>query len=321
MSKPATARGAVVVTGAAGFIGSNLVLALNRRGVTDILAVDDLTDGTKFRNLAESEITDYLDKDEFMARVDHGDLPKIAAVFHQGACSTTTEWNGRLMMDVNYRYSKTLLHYCQRKNIPYIYASSASVYGMGGVGFKEVRTCEKPLNLYAYSKFLFDQYVRKQKLGAQVVGLRYFNVYGPREQHKGGMASTAFHFNNQLKAEGECRLFEGSDNYGPGEQRRDFVHVDDVVAMNLWFWDHRKVSGIFNAGSGRAQTFNDVANAVIKWHGQGRIRYVPFPDNLKGRYQSFTQADLTRLRQAGYKQDFLTVEQGVKRYLDWLNAP
>jgi ADP-L-glycero-D-manno-heptose 6-epimerase len=308
----------IVVTGAAGFIGSNLVMGLNAKGASDILAVDDLSDGTKFRNLAEAEIADYLDKDEFLARVEGNGLPQISAVFHQGACSTTTEWNGKFMMDVNYRYSKLLLHFCQARGIPYFYASSASVYGMGTQGFREERACERPLNMYAYSKFVFDQYVRRQTLDAQVVGLRYFNVYGPREQHKGGMASTAFHFNNQIRADGECRLFTGSDGYGDGEQRRDFIHVDDVVAMNLWFWEHPDKSGIFNCGTGRAQPFNDVARAVIDWHGKGAIKYVPFPDNLVGRYQSYTQADLTRLRGAGYDRPFLTVEQGVKRYLDWL---
>ena len=308
----------IVVTGAAGFIGSNLVMGLNARGVSDILAVDDLTDGTKFRNLAEATIADYMDKDEFLGRVEQNQLPPIAAVFHQGACSTTTEWNGRFMMDVNYRYSKLLLHFCNARRIPFLYASSASVYGMGKQGFREEAACERPLNMYAYSKFAFDQHVRRQQFEAQVVGLRYFNVYGPREQHKGGMASTAFHFNNQLRQDGECRLFCGSDGYGDGEQRRDFIHVDDVVAMNLWFWEHPDKSGIFNCGTGRAQPFNDVARAVMAWHGRGAIRYVPFPDTLVGRYQSFTEADVSRLRTAGYDREFLTVEQGVKRYLDWL---
>ncbi|HUS24009.1 MAG TPA: ADP-glyceromanno-heptose 6-epimerase [Candidatus Binatia bacterium] len=311
----------IVVTGAAGFIGSNLVAGLNRRGVTDILAVDDLADGTKFRNLADLEIADYLDKDEFLARVEEDGLPPgVEAVFHQGACSNTTEWNGEFMMDVNYRYSKVLLHWCQERRIPFVYASSASVYGMGPK-FAEERDCERPLNMYAYSKFLFDQYVRRLKQpAAQVAGLRYFNVYGPREQHKGAMASTAFHFDAQVVKDGECRLFEGSDGYGNGEQRRDFVHVDDIVELNLWLFAHPKVSGIFNAGTGRAQPFNDVANAVIAWHGKGKLRYIPFPENLKGRYQSFTQADLTKLRAAGYDRPFLTVEQGVKKYLDWLHG-
>jgi len=310
----------IVVTGAAGFIGSNLILGLNARGRTDILAVDELTDGTKFRNLADGEVADYLDKDEFLSKVENGELPRIHAIFHQGACSATTEWNGKFVMDVNYRYSKVLLHYCQQHDIPYFFASSASVYGMGTNGFREERGCEKPLNMYAYSKFLFDQYVRRMKPRNQVVGLRYFNVYGPREQHKGGMASTAFHFNNQIASDGFCRLFEGSDGFENGGQRRDFIHVDDVVAMNLWFWDHPEKSGIYNCGTGRAQPFNDIANAVIAWHGKGSIDYVPFPENLKGRYQSFTEASHDQLRAIGYDRPFLTVEEGVKKYLDWLNG-
>jgi ADP-L-glycero-D-manno-heptose 6-epimerase len=311
----------IVVTGAAGFIGSNLVAGLNRRGVTDIIAVDDLTDGTKFRNLADLEIADYYDKDEFLALVEAGELPEgIQALFHQGACSTTTEWNGEFMMEVNYRYSKMMLAFCQERRIPFIYASSASVYGMGPK-FVEDRGAERPANLYAYSKHLFDQYVKRlRQPQAQVAGLRYFNVYGPREQHKGGMASTAFHFNNQIEADGECRLFEGSDGYEDGEQRRDFVHVDDVVDVNLWLYDHPHITGVFNCGTGRSQSFNDVARAVIAWHGKGRIRYIPFPDALKGRYQSFTEADLEKLRAAGYDKPFLTVEQGVKKYLDWLHG-
>lgn len=310
----------IVVTGAAGFIGSNLILGLNARGRTDILAVDELTDGTKFRNLADGDVADYLDKDEFLARVGNGDLPRIEAIFHQGACSATTEWNGKFVMDVNYRYSKVLLHYCQQHDIPYFYASSASVYGMGTQGFREERGCERPLNMYAYSKFLFDQYVRRIQPRNQVVGLRYFNVYGPREQHKGGMASTAFHFNRQIVEHGVCKLFAGSDGYPDGGQRRDFIHVDDVVAMNLWFWDHPEKSGIYNCGTGRAQPFNDIAHAVIAWHGRGAIEYVPFPENLKGRYQSFTEASHEQLRAIGYDRPFLTVEEGVKRYLDWLNG-
>lgn len=320
----------IVVTGAAGFIGSNLVRGLNARGVDDILAVDDLTDGTKFRNLADLRIADYLDKDAFLARVERGTLAPVAAVFHQGACSDTTEWNGRFMMDVNYRCSVALLDWCQAQRVPFLYASSASVYGMGRQGFREDPACEQPLNVYAYSKFLFDGVVRRRGLDgetmggttreAQVVGLRYFNVYGPREQHKGRMASTALHFNDQIEEEGRCRLFEGSDGYAAGEQRRDFIHVDDVVAVNLWFFDHPERSGIYNCGTGRAQRFNEVAEAVVAWHGRGGIEYIPFPEALRGRYQSFTQADLTKLRTAGYAADFLDVGRGVKRYLDALHA-
>src|SRR5574337_1873201 len=262
----------IIVTGGAGFVGSNLVLALNRRGHTDIIVVDDLKDGSKFRNLVEAEIADYRDKDQFLQQLAGGALGAIEAVFHNGACSDTTEWNGQYMMAVNYEYSKALLEYCQTHKIPFIYASSAAVYGSGKV-FKEERQYERPLNLYGYSKFLFDQYVRRRMQGgvrSQIVGFRYFNVYGPREQHKGKMASTAFHFNNQVLAEGVCKLFEGSDGYKDGEQRRDFIHVDDVCAVNLWFREHPKVSGIFNLGTGKSQTFNEVANAVIKFRGKGR---------------------------------------------------
>jgi ADP-L-glycero-D-manno-heptose 6-epimerase len=310
----------IVVTGAAGFIGSNLVAGLNLRGITDIIAVDDLTDGTKFRNLADLDIADYMDKDEFLALAEGDGLPKVDAVLHQGACSTTTEWNGEFMMDINYRYSKVLLGFAQDRRVPFLYASSASVYGMGPK-FAEDQDCEKPINMYAYSKHLFDEYVRRIKApAAQIVGLRYFNVYGPREQHKGGMASTAFHFNNQIEKDGECRLFAGSDGYAEGEQRRDFVYVGDIVALNLWFLDNARVSGVFNAGTGKSQSFNDVAKAVIAWHGKGKIKYVPFPENLVGRYQSFTEANLTKLRAAGYDKPFQTVEQGVKNYLDWLHG-
>ncbi len=312
----------IIVTGGAGFIGSNLVQGLNEAGETDILVVDDLSDGTKFRNLADLEIADYEDKDRFIARLRAEGLPKDArAVFHLGACSTTTEWDGRFMMENNYAYSKELLHAAMSRAVPFIYASSASVYGMGPA-FREDRTCERPLNVYAYSKFLFDQYVRRRLSAApaQIVGLRYFNVYGPREQHKGAMASVAYHFHNQIRDDGRARLFEGSDGYGPGEQRRDFVYVGDTVAVKRWLLAHPEVRGIFNLGTGRAQSFNDVARAVIDWHGFGQIEYIPFPEHLKGRYQSFTQADLSALRAAGYDAPFLDVHAGVHRYLDWLAA-
>ena len=332
----------IVVTGAAGFIGSNLVAGLNAQGERDVLCVDDLTDGSKSRNLADTDIADYMDKDEFLTRLQAGTFPPVRAVFHQGACSTTTEWNGKFMMEVNYRYSQVLLQWCRSQRVPFLYASSASVYGDGARGFREERGCEYPLNMYAYSKFLFDQYVRRLGVedgasgqcqgenGAgnsgglgcaqsQVVGLRYFNVYGPREQHKGAMASTAFHFNDQVEKNGECFLFEGSDGYQAGEQRRDFIYVDDAVAVNLWFWRHPEYSGIYNCGTGHAQTFNEVANAVIGWHGRGHMKYVPFPEHLVGRYQSFTEADTTKLRETGYDKAFLTVEQGVKHYLNWLH--
>lgn len=312
----------IVVTGGFGFIGSNLVKTLNERGRSDILVVDNLTKGEKFVNLADCEIADFQDKQDFLRSIETGchHAPPIEVVVHLGACSTTTEWDGHYMMDNNYHYSKALLHYCQEHRVPFLYASSASVYGMGPV-YSERREAEKPLNMYAYSKFLFDQYVRRlPNPSAQIAGFRYFNVYGPREQHKGSMASVAYHFNNQLKDGDTVRLFEGCDGYAHGEQRRDFIYVGDAVDVTLWFLEHPDKSGIFNLGTGRSQPFNDVARAVIAWHGRGEIEYIPFPDHLEGRYQSFTEADISALRAAGYDKPFLSVEQGVERYLDWLNG-
>lgn len=311
----------IIVTGGAGFIGSNLVKALNERGRRDVVVVDDLTDGTKFNNIVDCEILDYVDKDDFLADIKSGawkSAPDV--IFHQGACSTTTEWDGRYMMANNYDYSKTLLHYCMDARVSFIYASSAAVYGANSV-FKEEPQYEAPLNVYGYSKLQFDNYVRRmvKRTTSQVVGLRYFNVYGPREQHKGSMASVAFHLNNQIKESGNVRLFEGCDGYGNGEQQRDFIYVGDTVAVNLWFWDHPAKGGIFNLGTGRSQPFNDVAKAVVAYHGQGKINYVPFPDHLRGRYQSFTQADMSALKRIGYDAPFKTVEQGVTEYMAWLN--
>jgi ADP-L-glycero-D-manno-heptose 6-epimerase len=321
----------IVVTGAAGFIGSNLVRGLNARGETQILAVDELQRGDKFRNLASCEIADYLEKDEFRARLVSGDFSgSIDAVFHQGACSDTMETDGRYMMDNNYRYSMALLDFCTEDEVPLIYASSAAVYGASAT-FREERKFEAPLNVYGYSKFLFDQAVRRRlaESGSQVAGFRYFNVYGPNEWHKGRMASVAWHFFNQYQAEQSVHPFAGSGSYADGEQRRDFVSVEDVVKVNLHFLDRPELSGIFNVGSGRAQTFNDVALATINTcraaanqkpvgleeaRSQGLIRYAPFPEALKGKYQNFTQADIGALRRAGYTAPFLTVEEGVARY-------
>ena len=320
-----------VVTGGAGFIGANIVKALNDRGVRDILVVDNLEKADKFRNLTDCEIADYLDKREFLARLLDGEFKKFKAVFHEGACSDTMEHNGHYMMSNNYEYSKVLLHFCQQKRVPFLYASSAAVYG-GGKVFRESREHEAPLNVYGYSKFLFDQYARRilPKKQAQIAGFRYFNVYGDRETHKGRMASVAFHHFNQYRESGKVKLFEGCDGYANGEQHRDFISIEDVVAVNLYFLDHPQKNGIFNVGSGRAQPFNDVAVAVINsfrlldgkpaadletLRKEGRIEYIPFPPALQGKYQSFTQADIGALRRAGYKKPFLTVQEGVGRYI------
>lgn len=309
----------IIVTGGAGFIGSNIVRRLNQRGYHDILVVDDLTDGHQYENLVDCHIIDYVDKADFLQRIQASEVfpNKIQAIFHEGACSTTTEWNGQYMMKNNYEYSKALLHYCVQWKIPFLYASSAAVYGNNLV-FKETPEYESPLNVYGYSKLLFDQYVRRlmPKSTSQIVGFRYFNVYGPREQHKGSMASVAFHFNNQIKKDAVLKLFEGSDGYGPGEQRRDFVYIQDVVDVNLWFWEQSRASGIYNVGTGHSQPFNDVAHAVIAWHGRGDIQYIPFPSHLRNHYQSFTEADISALREVGYSAKFHSVEEGVKAYLD-----
>jgi len=327
----------IVVTGAAGFIGSNIVKTLNERGETDIVAVDDLTQGDKFANLVDCDIADFLDKSEFLKALDSGSLRRsVRAVMHQGACSDTTERDGRFMLDVNYRFSLRLLEFCCAERTPFIYASSAAVYGAHHV-CRESPECEAPLNVYGYSKLLFDRVLRRRwaELPSQVVGLRYFNVYGPREQHKGRMASVAWHFFNQYRAQGRMRLFEGSHGYTSGEQRRDFVHVDDCVRVNLHFLDHPEAAGIFNVGTGRAQSFNDVAVAVANTcraadgnppmsaaslAQSGVIEYIPFPEDLRGRYQAFTQADLGSLRAAGYDAPFLGVEEGVRRYCEHLLA-
>jgi ADP-L-glycero-D-manno-heptose 6-epimerase len=324
-----------VVTGACGFIGANLVKALNERGIADIIAVDNLAKADKFLNLTDCEIADYLDKQEFLDLIESGQLDgRVEAILHQGACSDTMETDGRYMMANNYRYSQTLLDFCLDHETPFLYASSASVYGGGSV-FKEDRSFEGPLNVYGYSKFLFDQVVRRRlaEANSQVVGFRYFNVYGPREQHKGRMASVAFHHFNQYRASGKVKLFEGHDGYGNGEQSRDFVFIDDVVKVNMHFLDHPDSSGIFNLGTGRAQPFNDVASSTVnacralegkpalslaELVAQGIVEYIPFPDALKGKYQSFTRADISALRGAGYDDELATVEQGVAAYVKWL---
>ncbi len=325
-----------IVTGAAGFIGSNIVKALNERGVRKIIAVDNLKRAEKFKNLVDCEIADYLDKEGFIERLLAGHFDGVVeAVLHQGACSDTMEQDGHYMMENNFRYSLAMLDWCQEQKVQFLYASSAATYG-GSSEFREERACEGPLNVYGYSKFLFDQIVRQRlpEATAQITGFRYFNVYGPRESHKGRMASVAFHHYHQFRNEGKVKLFEGCDGYGNGEQKRDFVYVGDVAKVNLFFLDHPNQSGIFNVGTGRAQSFNELAaanvnscralqgkaaeplDALLK---QGFIEYVPFPEALKGKYQSFTQADLSKLRQAGYDAPFGSVEQGVAQYVQWLN--
>jgi ADP-L-glycero-D-manno-heptose 6-epimerase len=300
----------IIVTGGAGFIGANIVKGLNDSGRDDVIVVDNLEKGEKFLNLVDLNIADYIDKRAFIDMINGGEFEgEIEAIFHLGACSDTMEYDGA----------------------SYIYASSASVYGAGPV-FRESPEFESPLNVYAYSKFQFDNYVRRmyEDRTAPIVGLRYFNVYGDREQHKGRMSSVAFHFTHQYQETGYVKLFEGVDGYENGAQLRDFVSVEDVVDLNLFLLANPAISGIFNVGTGRCQSFNDVAVATINrcrmeqgedaldlatLQQENIIRYIDFPEKLKGKYQSFTEADISALREAGYTHKFYTVEEGVGRYV------
>ncbi len=314
----------IIITGAAGFIGSNLIKGLNARGYDRVLAVDELTDGHKFQNLAAVNCMDYLDCEDFLTKIQRQEAfsEKIEAVFHEGACSVTTEWNGRYMMRNNYEYSKQLLHYCLERKIPFIYASSAAVYGASTV-FDDQAAKQFPINVYGYSKWQFDQYMLRQEIHSQVVGLRYFNVYGPHEQHKSSMASVAFHFMNQLNTGDEVKLFSGTDGYPDGAQLRDFIFIDDIVRVNLWFLQNShlpQARGIFNVGTGHARTFNDIANILIRLKGRGKITYIPFPEHLKGAYQSYTQADISSLRGIGYDKPFTSLEEGLEQYYNYFHG-
>ena len=304
----------IVVTGGAGFIGSNIVKGLNEAGEEDILVVDNLSTAEKHLNLNSLSIADYIDKDEFLLKLNK--LKNVSTIFHQGACSSTTEQDGKYMMSNNYEYSKTLLNHCLENSIDFLYASSASVYGNGKAGFVEKREAEYPLNVYGFSKFAFDNYVRRvlPQVKSQVLGLRYFNVYGPQENHKGRMASVAFHLFQQLQETGKMKLFEGSRSF-----RRDFIHVADTVKINLHFYES-KTSGIFNAGTGKARSFEDIATTLKSLHGSGEIESIPFPEDLHGKYQEFTEAGLDKLRAAGYSKEFMSLEEGVQQYYEQLSA-
>ena len=315
----------IVVTGGAGFIGSNLVRMLNEKGRGDILVVDNLQNADKCRNLSGLDIMDFMDKRTFSEGLSQGNFnyEDIDVIFHQGACSDTMEYNGRYMMENNYEYSKQLLHFALERKVPFIYASSASTYGSGEHGFKEQPQCEQALNVYAYSKLLFDRYVSKQLsfMRSQVVGLRYFNVFGPQENHKGKMASMVYQMYRQMQNSGKIKLYAGHGDIADGEQKRDFVYVKDLVKINLFFFEQAKnTSGIFNGGTGEANSFNRLANAVKAHFGKGEIEYVPFPEVLVGKYQNYTQADTAKLLAVGYKGGFTALEEAVGEYCRFLDA-
>ena len=303
----------IAVTGGAGFIGSNIIKGLNDAGEAEILVVDNLSNGEKHLNLNSLSIADYIDKNDYLSNLDK--LQNVSTVFHQGACSSTTEQDGKYMMFNNYEYSKILLNYCLKNKINFIYASSASVYGKGEKGFIEERESEYPLNVYGFSKFAFDNYVRRilPKAESQVMGLRYFNVYGPQENHKGRMASVAFHLFHQLQETGKMKLFEGSAGFN-----RDFIHVADTVKINLHFYES-KTSGIFNAGTGKTRSFEDIATTLQHLHGSGELENIPFPEDLRGKYQEFTEAGLKNLRSAGFTEEFMSLEEGVRQYYQQLS--
>lgn len=317
----------IIVTGGAGFIGSNIIRGLNKRGYSDILLVDNLLNGKKILNINDLNINDIILRDDFINRLTNGnDFNQVTAIFHLGACSSTTEWDGNYLIRNNFEYSKALFSWCSLKGVPFIYASSASVYGLAKEGFSENSFCEKPINAYAYSKYLFDHFIRKfhDKKSCQVVGLRYFNVYGPGECHKKNMTSPVFNFYQQLEDHGECKIFKGSHGVDDGEHKRDFVYVEDCADVNIWFLENREQSGIYNVGTGEARTFNDVANNVLTWkygkaNHSSRIKYVEFPKNLLGSYQSHTAADLENLRKAGCEIVFRRIEEGIPQYLNQLN--
>jgi len=316
----------IIVTGGAGFIGSNIVKELNRQGRTDILIVDDLNlkNGTNYLNLRGIKYLDYRNRDEFLEDIENDafDGRDIDAVFHEGACSDTMEYDCNFMMSINYEYSKVLLHFCINHRIPFLYASSASTYGSGAKGFREGAECEDALNPYAFSKLAFDRYVRQvmPEVKSQIIGLKYFNVYGPQEHHKGNMASIFYQMYNQIKEHNCIKLFKGIDGYKDGEQRRDFVYVKDVVKVNLWFWQHKGPSGIYNCGTGQAHTYNEAAQAVIDCLGTGHIEYREFPEVLRGKYQNFTESDPTKLLAAGYDEGFYLLKDAVGEYCKFLDA-
>ena len=306
-----------IVTGGAGFIGSNIIKALNERGITEIVVVDNLAKSEKFKNLVGLHFSDYIDKADFKRHIAEGRMRKITALIHHGACADTTESDGKYMMDNNYSYSRILAEYSMARNIPFIYASSASVYGIGENGFRESFDCERPINIYAYSKYLFDQWVRKHlhAVSSTFVGLRYFNVYGPNEYHKGKMSSMVLKAYQQIKAVEKVKLFQGYGNVMDGEQNRDFIFIDDVVSVVLFFIENPLKKGIFNVGTGKARSFNELARITIDCYGAGGIEYIPFPEELKDKYQNYTQAELNELRAVGYDKEFTSLEDGIAKYL------
>lgn len=307
----------IIVTGGAGFIGRNLIAGLNKIHQTDIVVVDNLKNGKKYENLVGLHISDYIDKSDFIKHLytNTSYIKNIETVFHEGACSDTTEWNGKYLMHNNYQYSKELVTYCVQYSIPFIYASSAAVYGKNtDIFHKTNNKYEKPINIYGYSKFLFDQYIYKimQQSTSQICGLRYFNVYGPYETHKKNMASIIFNIYNQITQKKNPTLFIGSKHF-----KRDFIYIDDIININLWIWLNN-ISGIFDCGTGIATSFESIANIILNFFNNKNIQHIPMPSDLQKHYQTFTKANSLQLQKIGYPHKFTEINDGIHKYLNWL---
>jgi len=309
-----------IVTGAAGFIGSNLVAALNARGDSDILAVDELGTDEKWKNLVGLDFQDYWEKDDFLFALRNDSLGKVDTVFHLGANSSTTEKNASHLVENNYRFTRELCEWCMHHDVRFIYASSAATYGDGSLGYSDsddVTPTLKPLNMYGYSKQMFDLWAMRHGLFDRIAGLKYFNVYGPREDHKGDMRSVINKAYHQILETGEVRLFKSyKSEYNDGEQVRDFVYVKDAVAATLFFYERSDVGGLFNCGTGMARTWNDLVKSTFKAMGrEPKITYIDMPEALRLKYQYRTEADMIKLRDAGYEEPFTSLEDGVADYV------
>ena len=323
----------ILVTGGFGFIGTNLIKKLNEIGFSDITCIDSLNNPLKLINASEIKISDFIDKKEFFSILKNTSSHAFDYdyIFHQGACSDTTCEDGNYIMQNNFTFSKLLADICLENYIPMVYASSASVYGEAKY-FIESKN-EKALNYYAYSKLLFDEYIRNKNINSlksQIVGLRYFNVYGPYEEHKNRMASVILHFYNQMKKNKKINIFEGSHGLENGEHKRDFIHVDNVVDMNLWFFKNNKISGIFNCGTSEANSYNKIADIIINYFKQNKNNfnltvddyknYIKFPADLKDKYQPFTESSNENIKSLGYDNKFYSIEEGVNKYLKYLDV-
>ena len=313
----------VVLTGGAGFIGSCLLERLNRDGIENITVVDDIKNDAKWKNLSGKKFKDYIHKDEFLKLVCSDKITDAGHIVHLGACSSTTNPDGEYMLRNNYEYSRCLAQWAVSRGIPFLYASSAATYGNGSLGYDDSRETTlklEPLNIYGFSKHLFDLWVILNGYENKVTGLKYFNVYGPNEYHKGEMRSVICKKFSEAAAKGFISLFKsGRDDYRDGEFKRDFIYVLDAVEATRFFFAHPEKTGIYNLGSGSARSWNDLARALFSALGkETRIKYIPIPENLKEHYQYFTEAKIVKLREAGFTRPFISLEDGIRDYVPYL---